>query len=316
MATQTLAEAAKLLNSEIVSGVAEDIIKVNPFFNALPFQGFAGQSVTVNRENALGDVQNLAIGGTITAKAPATFTARVFVPTTIIGDAEMNGLVQATSQGAGVDQLAIEVASKAKSIGQQWQLQAATGDGIAPNLHSLHSLVDAGQYTTASAGQALSLALLDELFDLVKSGNGRIDFAWMAPRTVRSLLAALRAAGGATIAEFRTTANAAERTIPGAYLTYRGVPIFQNDFASVVETANGAALTGGALTSVFAGVFDDGSKKVGVSGLYPQAVPSGIQIESIGKKEAADEEIVRVKMYTQLALFNRKGLARLPSINN
>jgi hypothetical protein len=316
MPTQTLAEAAKLLSNEIVEGVAEDIIRVNPFFNALPFLGFAGQSVKVNRENALGDVQNLAVGGTITAKAAATFTERSFAPVTIIGDAEMNGLVQATSSGAGVNQMAIEVASKAKNIGQQWQQQAATGTGVDPQMHSLHSLVDASQYTGSSAGQAISLALLDELLDLVKSGNGRVDFAWMAPRTIRAFLAALRTAGGATIAEYRQTANVAERTIPGAYLAYRGVPIYQNDFASVVETANGAALTGGALTSVFAGVFDDGSKKLGLAGLYPQAVPSGIQVEVIGKKEAADEEIVRVKMYTQMGLFNRRGLARLPSINN
>ena len=316
MPTQTLAEAAKLINNEIVEGVAEDIISVNPIFRVLPFLPFSGQSVKVNRENALGDVQNLAIGGTITAKAAATFTPTTFSPVTIIGDAEMNGLVKTTSEGAGVDQLAIEVQSKAKNLARQFQTQMATGTGVDPNMNSVHSLVDAGQYTSASAGQALTLALLDELFDLVKAGNGAVDFCMMPARTVRSLLAQLRTAGGATIAEFRSTANVAERTIPGAYLAYRGVPIYQNDFLSVVETANGAALSGGALTSVWAGVFDDGTKRRGVAAIYPQASPSGIQVENIGKKETADEDIVRLKWYTNFVNFNRKGLARLPSINN
>jgi hypothetical protein len=35
--------------------------------------------------------------------------------TTIIGDAEVNGLIQATRSGDGNDQTAIQVASKAKS---------------------------------------------------------------------------------------------------------------------------------------------------------------------------------------------------------
>ena len=36
----------------------------------------------------------------------------------------------------------------------------------------------------------------------------------------------------------------------------------------------------------------------------------------IGASETKDQELVRVKWYTNFALFNRRGLARLPSINN
>ena len=77
-----------------------------------------------------------------------------------------------------------------------------------------------------------------------------------------------------------------------------------------------AALSGGALTSVWAGVFDDGSKKVGISGIYPSAMPAGISVQPIGQQEAKDTSIVRIKWYTNLASFNRRGIARLPSINN
>ena len=312
MATQTLAEAAKLINNEIAAGVAEDIITTNPVYNVIPWTGYEGQAILVNRENALGDAQVLAVGGTITAKAAATFTQVPFSATTIIGDAEMNGLVAAQSSGAGVDQLAIEISSKAKSVGRLIQTGIATGTGTAPQMNSLHSLVDSGQYTTASAGQALSLGLLDELLNLVKAKDGEVDWIMMPARTLRAYKALVRSLGGVTETMAFTMPNGTTRNVS----VYEGVPIFQNDYLSVTETANGAALTGGALTSVYAGVWDDGSNKVGVSLIHPIAIPAGIQVENVGAAEAKDEQIVRIKAYANFASFNRRGIARLTSINN
>lgn len=312
MATQTLAEAAKLINNQIVVGVAEDIITTNPIWNVLPWTGYEGQALLVNRENALGDAQHLAVGGTITAKAAATFTQLPFSAVTTIGDAEMNGLVQAQSMGAGVDQLAMEVSSKAKSIGRKLQTGIATGDGVSPNLNSLHTLCDSGQFTTASAGQALSFALLDELLDLVKAKDGEVDFISMAARTLRSYKALVRALGGVDETMTFTMPNGTTRTVS----VYEGIPIFKNDYLSVTETANGAALTTGALTSVYAGCFDDGTNKVGVAMIHPVSVPAGIQVEQVGVAETKDETITRIKSYSNFANFNRRGLARLTSINN
>lgn len=312
MATQTLVEAAKLINNEIVQGVAEDIITTNPIWNAIPWTGYEGQAILVNRENALGDAQNLAIGGTITAKTAATFTRIPFSAVTVIGDAEMNGLVQAQSKGAGVDQLAIEVSSKAKSVGRLLQGGIATGTGADPQLNSLHTLVDASQYTTASAGQAISFALLDELLNLVKAKDGQVDWMMMPARTLRAYKTLVRALGGITETMAFTMPNGTSRNVS----VYEGIPIFQNDWLSVTETANGALLTTGALTSVYAGVWDDGSQKVGVSMIHPIACPGGIMVENIGMAEAKDETIVRVKTYANFASFNRRGVARLTSINN
>ena len=312
MATQTLAEAAKLINNEIIQGIAEDIITINPSYQAIPWIGYDGQAIVHNRENVLGDVQNLAVGGTITAKAAATFVQQTFSATTIIGDAEMNGLVQAQSSSAGVDQMATEVSSKAKNVGRQIQTGIATGDGSAPNYNSFDSLCDAGQYTTASAGQTLSFALLDELLDLVISKDGEVDFIMMPARTIRSYKALVRGLGGVDETMTFTMPNGTTRTVS----TYEGIPIFKNEYLSVEETANGAALTGGALTSVWAGCWDDGTQRVGSSLIYPNGTPMGIAVEDVGVAETKDERIMRVKSYSNLALFNRKGLARLPSIQD
>lgn len=312
MASTTLAEAAKLINNEIVAGVAEDIITTNPVWSAIPWVGYDGQGLVLNRENALGDAQHLAVGGTITAKAAATYTQSTVTAVTTIGDAELNGLVAAQSSSAGVDQMAANVSSKAKSVGRLLQTGIATGDGSSPNLNSMHSLCDSGQYTTASATQVLSFALLDELLDLVKAKDGEVDFIMMPSRTIRSYKILVRALGGVNETMVFTMPNGTQRTVS----TYEGIPIFQNDYLSIAETANGAALTTGALTSVWAGCWDDGTQKTGVSMIYPNGVPAGIDVQMIGAAEAKDENIVRVKSYSNFAMFNRKGLARLTSISN
>lgn len=310
MASQTLAEAKKLINDQIVLGVAEDIISINPLFDILPFTGYTGQAILANRENALGNAGFYSVDDTITHKAAAKFTQVPFSATKIIGDAEMDNLVQAQSTSAGVDQTAVEISSKAKTIGRLFQTGMATGTGTSPQMYSLHSLCDSGQYVTASEGRALSFALLDELMDLVKSKDGQVDFLLMPARTIRSYKTLLRALGG-TAADWVVT-------LPGGRTTigYEGVPILKNEYLSVAETANGAALTGGALTSVWAGCFDDGTNKVGVAGIHPENVPAGIQVNPVGESETKDNLIWRVKMYANFVNFNRRGLARLTSINN
>lgn len=312
MATQTLAEAQKLINNEIVAGVVEDVITTNPVWNVMPWTPYAGQAILVNRENALGDAEHLAVGGTITAKAAASFTQTPYTAVTTIGDAELNGLVKVQSSSAGVDQLAVEISSKAKSVGRLLQTGIATGTGVSPQLHSLHTLTDASQYTTASAGQALSFELLDELLDLVKAKDGEVDFMMLPSRTIRSYRTLVRALGGVNETIAFDMGNGRTRNID----VYNGVPMFQNDYLSVAETANGAALTGGALTSIYAGCWDDGSNRIGASMIHPEGAPVGFDVSMVGEAEAKDEEIVRVKSYSNFVNFNRRGLARLPSINN
>jgi hypothetical protein len=295
MATQTLAEAKKLIQDDLVAGVAEDIFTTSPIWGFMPWTPMSGQSILVNREDVLGDSQHLAVGGTITAKAAAAFVQDSYALTTTIGDAELNGLVAATSNSAG-----------------KLQTGMATGDGINPNLNSLHSLVDAEQYTTASAGQALSFELLDELLDLVKAKDGEVDYLMMPGRTLRSYRTLVRALGGVNETIAFDMGNGRTRNID----VYNNIPVFQNDYLSVEETANGAALTGGTLTSVWAGCFDDGSSKIGSAFIYPDGTPMGIDVQQVGVAETKDEEIMRVKSYSNFVQFNRRGLARLPSSNN
>jgi hypothetical protein len=205
-----------------------------------------------------------------------------------------------------------EVSSKAKAVGRLLQTGIASGTGSSPQLHSVHTLCDASQYTTASAGQALTLELLDELLDLVKAKDGEVDFIMAPSRIIRAYKTLVRSLGGVAENIAFEMPSGQTRNVSA----YEGVPIFQNDYLSVAETANGAALTGGALSSVYAGCFDDGTSKVGVSMIHPEGVPVGIQVEQVGVAETKDETITRVKSYSNFVNFNRRGLARLTSLNN
>lgn len=306
MASVTLAESAKLAQDELVAGVIENIITVNPFFDILPFDGIDGNALAYNRENVLGDVQVLGVGGTITAKAAATFTQVTSTLTTIIGDAEVNGLIQATRSGDGNDQQAIQIASKAKSVGRKYQDMLINGTGSSNEFDGMLNLVDASQMAvTGTNGKALDFAVLDELLDLVTDKDGEVDYFMMHARTLRSYMALLRGLGGASINEVVTLPSG--REVPG----YRGVPIFRNDWVPINQTKG----SGSAQTTIFAGTLDDGSRMHGIAGLTAEQA-AGIQVVPVGESETKDESITRIKWYSGLALFSEKGLAAADGITN
>ena len=305
MPSVTLTESAKLANDELVAGVIANVVTVNRMYELLPFDGIEGNSLAYNRENVLGDVQTATVGDTITAKAAATFTKVNSNLTTILGDAEVNGLIQAT-RSQTTDQEATQIASKAKSAGRQYQTMLATGDGTGTTFAGLPTLCDSTQkVATGANGGALSFAFLDELLDLVVDKDGSVDYITMHARTIRSYKALIRALGG-VMADDVYEMPSGDRLI-----AYSGVPIFRNDYLSIAQVKG----TGSAQTTIFAGTFDDGSRSHGIAGLTA-AQNAGIVVEDVGIHQSKDEHITRVKWYCGLALFSLKGLSAADGITN
>lgn len=322
MPSVTLAESAKLAQNDLVAGVIENVITVNRMFEVLPFDGISGNALAYNRENVLGAVATVGIGdsdGSIgsgasgtnaterqNAKNAATFTQVTSSLTTILGDAEVNGLIQATRSSDGNDQTATQIASKAKSAGRKYQDQLINGDGNNFTFNGLITLCAAGQkVNTGTNGGALSFAFLDELLDLVTDKDGEVDYIAMNARTLRSYKALLRALGGASINEVVEMPSGA--TVPA----YNQVPIFRNDYIPTNQTKGTSSST----TMVFAGTLDDGSRTHGIAGLTAEEA-AGIQVVDVGESETKDEHIWRVKWYSGLALFSEKGLACADGITN
>lgn len=298
MASVTLAESAKLSQDQLIQGVIENVVTVNNFYEILPFAGIEGNALAYNRENVLGDVDVEGVDATIGAKAAATFTQVTSNLTTIIGDAEINGLIQATRSNI-TDQTATQIGSKAKSAGRKYQDMLINGTGASDQFDGLINLCAAGQTVdTGTNGSALSFAILDELLDTVKDKDGEVDYIMMPSRTIRSYMALLRGLGGASISD--TVALPSGKIMPA----YRNVPIFRNDWIPINQTKG----TGTDQTTVFAGTLDDGSNTVGLSGLTARN-SSGIQIANVGESETKDNTIYRIKWYCGLALFSELGLA-------
>lgn len=305
MASVTLAESAKLTQNELHAGIIETVVEVNPIYELMPFQDIDGNALAYNRENALGDVQFLGVDGTITAKAPATFTQVTSTLTTLIGDAEVNGLIQATRSNLQ-DQTAIQIASKAKSIGRKYQQNMLVGDGTSDTFTGLFSLIPAGQILPSAAnGQNLTFDILDALIDQVKDKDGQVDYIMMSARTIRSYYALLRSLGGAGIGD--VIALPSGRKIP----VYRDIPILKNDFMPVNQVQGSAT----ACTSIIAGTFDDGSQTHGLAGITARG-SSGVRVSRVGESETKDNTITRVKMYCGLALFSELGVAMQKGILN
>lgn len=310
MASVTLAESAKLAQDELSAGVIENVITVNDLYDLMPFDGISGNALGYNRENVLGDVQMAGVGTPITAKAAATFTYVTSSLTTIIGDAEVNGLIQAT-RSDDTDQTATQISSKAKSCGRKYQDQMVNGDGTANGMTGLLALCAAGQKHQAQAagvatnGAILNFEDMDALIDLVTDKDGQVDFLLMNSRTRRSYMALLRALGGTTPGDLYTMPNGKQ------ILAYRGIPILRNDWIPITQTVGSATNC----TTVFAGTFDDGSRTHGIAGLTAEHA-AGLHVKDVGEKEDADERIHRVVWYCGLALFSEKGLAALTGVTN
>ncbi|OHE69831.1 MAG: hypothetical protein A2Z99_08315 [Treponema sp. GWB1_62_6] len=303
MASVTLVESAKLSDNELIAGVIENVITVNQMYEALPFETIDGNALQYTRENALGAVQLGTVGTEIVAgKAAATFTSVTSALTTIVGDAEVNGLIQAT-RSSHTDQTGSQVASKAKSAGRQFQDMLVNGTGINNQFTGLLALVDATKIVAQDG--ALSFALLDNLIDLVTDKDGEVDYFAMNARTRRSFFNLVRSLGGASVTEVVQLPNGA--TVPA----YRSIPIFRNDYIPVNQTAG--SLTN--CTTVLAGTFDDGSESIGIAGLTA-ANDGGIVIKDVGEHQTRDEHITRVLWYCGLALFNLNGLAAGTGVTN
>lgn len=314
MASILLAEAKKLGLDDLSAGVAETIATNNDFNAILPFNLTQGNAYAFNREGTPGNVASLAIGGSTSGvKTQVTFGQKALALSSIIGDAEVNGLIMAQGVGANVgnDPVAAAIASKAKQVGREFQRMVAVGNSASPG-SSVSGVTNGQEFDgietifnsdTDFAGQdldkadaALTLDMLDELIDQVKVGEAQFILAHSAG--IRKIRALLRGVSGV---EMREVAGR-------QMMTYNGIALLRNDFLS----ADVDGTTNGAQVNIYAGSFDDGSRTGGVAGIIPNV--GGIQVKSVGPAESGDYDIWRVVMYGGFAIHSPLAVARLKSV--
>lgn len=162
-------------------------------------------------------------------------------------------------------------------------------------------------------GDDISMSLLDRMISLEKIRTNRVFI--MNAALVRKYLAAQRALGGATPVHMSVNGYS------GEVITYRGIPILENDNIPSTE-AKGAATT---LSSVylasleaqdglFLGVPSQGGETLNVQASPRDTPVLGWRIESIGALEDYDRRRTRVKWHGALGLGSSKGLVRATEI--
>jgi HK97 family phage major capsid protein len=287
----TLAEASKLSNDVLLTGVVETIIKDSPILQALPFIEIVGNGLTYNRENAAATAAFYDVGDTWSESTP-TFTQVTATLKIVGGDADIDNFLLATRSNLQ-DLEAAVVQLKAKAVQQKFEDTFVNGDtaGDPKSFDGIDKLTDSGQTVSMGAnGGSLTLAKLDELVDLIK--RGKPDILLMSKRSRRSLNNLARTSGG-----FLET----DRNEFGQMVQYYdGIPVGICDFISDAKTVG----TSTDCSTIYAVQLGEGA----LSGL---TAPGGLQVERVGSLETKDASRTRVKWYVSLALFNTLKLAKL-----
>lgn len=312
MASILLAEASKLGLDDLSAGVAETIATTDDLAAIIPFNLVYGNAYAFNREGVPGNVKATGVGGATTnVKTQVTFKQKAMGLTTIIGDAEVNGLIIAQGVGAnvGTDPVAAAIASKAKQIGREFARLVAVGDAGTPGtsvsgvtndqeFDGIQTIFDndadfAAQDIDSYVGEVLTMDMLDELIDAIKVGEAQ--FLMSNNAGIRKIRALLRSVNGV---EMREVAGR-------QMLMYNGIPLVRNDYLT------GSTGTAGQF-DIYAGSFDDGSRTGGISGII--SATNGINVQYVGAAEAGDFDIHRVKMYGGFAIHSPLAVSRLKGV--
>lgn len=290
------AEAEKLSNNHLVSGVIDEIIERDDLFAILPFVGVNNKAYVYNREKTLGGADFLDPNDKVNESA-ATFEEVVAKLRILAGDVDVDKFL-ANTMGDSNDQMAIQIAKKAKAVARKFHQTLATGDTAvdAKSFDGLPKLVTTEQ--TITGGGALTLAMLDELLDKVPNGA---DAIIMRRGTIRAYRNLLRATYG-TDAVMQQLENFGR-----PMLTHNGVPIIMNEFLSGTEGESGSA--GCSIYAVRLNEVD------GLHGIYGGG-DAGIVVENIGTVQDKDATRIRLKWYVSAALKSTKSIARLSGITS
>lgn len=324
-----LAEAQKLSNNKLLSGIIEEILDLEELFAIFPFTQVNNKAYVYNREDVTSfgdvgtnattiegdfyDVSSAASNSTIREASPR-FVQVVSTLKILAGDVDIDKFEQTVMTDTN-DIRAVQIALRAKGLARTFRKMLALGDSTVSPLqfdglksYSANTIsgvaANANQTlfanNAAANGGALRLQDLDALIDLIPNGP---DVFIMRPGTMRAYRQLLRTTGTGT--------NAAELMISNfgrPMLTHNGIPIIKNEFLPGNE-ARGTSTNTASVYAVRLNELD------GFHGLFggPNA---GIQVENVGTVQNKDAERIRLKWYVGSALKSTKSLARLAGVTD
>lgn len=292
-------EAEKLSADQLERGVIEEVIDRDDLLALLPFSPINGKSLVYNREKTIAEGAFLSVYEDIEESA-STFDEITAVLKTLAGQVDIDKFLIET-MGDTNDQVAIQLAQKAKGMGRQFKRTFFTGDSATnpKEFDGVRKLVTADQtLSMGTNGGALSLSALDELKDSIPNGADAFVFR---KGTYRAYKALLRAAGG-------TTPQMIMIENFGMVPAHDGIPILISDFNPAGEVQGTSTNT----ASIYAMRLNEVD---GIHGIYggPSA---GFRLEDLGTSFTRDTHRWRMKWYLSLVQKSTKSLSRLKGVTN
>jgi hypothetical protein len=299
-------EAEKLSNNLLLAGVVEELINKDEMFAFLPFVGVNNRTydyiredptamntaITTNAGSDWLDVTDTIPEGAMTFQE---VSAKLRI---LAGDIDLPKFLTTTMTDTN-NQLAVQLAAKAKVLRSKFQRQFAIGNATTnpKEFDGLPQLVASAQTITAgSNGATLSFDMIDELQDYLPYGA---DCFIMHSKTWRAIKAMMRALN---IQPEHIAMPDVGISVP----TLNGVPVIKNDYLATNEEVGSS---GAVCTSIYAIRFNEAD---GLHGLY--GGPSVIQYEEIGTVQNMDSVRHRIKFYGSVCLKSTKSLARLSGL--
>lgn len=305
----TLLEAAKVAanNGEALrSGVIEMYARSSPILGVLPFEDISGNALRYNREDVLPGV---GFRGVNEAYTESTGILNPLTEPLLIagGDLDVDAFIT-TTMGAG--QRSTQESLKIKSLAHYWTWAFLKGDGSTDPriMDGLQARVGTGNQAlangTTSGGDALSLAKLDEMIDLVVDPTHLVMNKTMRRRL--SAAARLSTVGGYITYDLDAFGRRVTR--------YQDLPILVvdednagNKILPFTEASNNAT-PGTACTSIYC---------VSIGAGMLTGIQSGpIQVRDLGELQTKPALRTRCEWYSGMAVFHGKAVARLWSIKD
>jgi hypothetical protein len=306
----TLLEANKDSTNKLKRGVVSTLIQESPILEMIPFMSFEGNALEVEVEVSLPTPQFRNVNETYTRSFGGN-TKRMFGVSILGGEVFIdNYILRVHSNRANAK--AKQYRKFAKAMSRTWDKQFFDGTGLNKDFKGVNALIDEGlgqKLLNATNGGPLTLAKLDEAFDLLRSQS--FPDVILINRTLRRKITDLARTTHTGYSLIDTGTDVFGRQV----FTYNGVPmrIIGDDIAGNAllgfDEDPGDAVFDTA--SIYLVAFGEDENVYGLSGLG-----GSMEVRDFGEQEAAPGHMGRVEWYPGLAIDNPYSIVRLYGITN
>jgi hypothetical protein len=312
----TLADYQRLSQDELIAGIYDDIITTSELAPFLQFKGHSGNAYLYDRESTLPTASTTSVGATLTDSTMTTSqTSRSLAQ--IYVQLPLSRFAMQT-KGNVNDQKALHLQKMSKAMARKFEDFVVTGstgttatepEGLTALLIDDQRLLMADDGSTpatiAGAETELTLDRLDAMIDMVEGGKPSV---LMMNKTMRRKVSALARSSGSGV-----VLNSSEM-FGHQYTLYQGIPIVINDYITNSEQyENSGGWGSSTATTIFALKF--GEEDQGFTIMHNGDVLSP-DVQDIGTKETKNEDLYRMFIYYNTAIFSKLSCAGLAGIDS